>query len=251
MIAMLGFGSATVAARTFLEDAARESIELLVARRPRCEGLQRNGQTALHGAAGQGANSIVQYLVDRGAELDVKDKQGRTPLDVALGVPAAAGAARRAAVGVGPYGEDGGAASRVDDRERPSGPAAAAAGPARRRPPCPSSARSAVTRCSKWPGARRRRWPSSGALRVSKGSPRNARPRQGFRCRRIDQIAVLMLALGAGAAAGMPSAPGAAASSQTQGAESAAQDRRAAEPSGKASTPRHRRNRQESVHGSS
>jgi ankyrin repeat protein len=44
------------------------------------------GQTALHFAAQAGLDSVVQLLADRGAALDVKDKQGRTPLDAALGV---------------------------------------------------------------------------------------------------------------------------------------------------------------------
>ena len=43
------------------------------------------GETALHGAADRGADTIVQFLVDRGAELNVKSKQGFTPLDVAMG----------------------------------------------------------------------------------------------------------------------------------------------------------------------
>jgi len=43
------------------------------------------GETALHGAADRGADTIVQFLVDRGAELNVKTKQGFTPLDVASG----------------------------------------------------------------------------------------------------------------------------------------------------------------------
>ncbi len=43
------------------------------------------GETALHGAANRGADSIVQYLVDLGAKLDTKNKQGFTPLDIALG----------------------------------------------------------------------------------------------------------------------------------------------------------------------
>jgi ankyrin repeat protein len=42
-------------------------------------------ETALHGACDRGADSIVQYLVDRGAALNVKSKQGFTPLDVAMG----------------------------------------------------------------------------------------------------------------------------------------------------------------------
>jgi ankyrin repeat protein len=43
------------------------------------------GDTALHGAANRGADTIVQFLVDHGAKLDTKNKQGFTPLDIALG----------------------------------------------------------------------------------------------------------------------------------------------------------------------
>ncbi|HEV8415680.1 MAG TPA: ankyrin repeat domain-containing protein [Bryobacteraceae bacterium] len=43
------------------------------------------GQTALHIAA-QASDGIVKYLAEHGANLDAKDKQGRTPLDAALGV---------------------------------------------------------------------------------------------------------------------------------------------------------------------
>ena len=41
------------------------------------------GWTALHGAAVRGADSIVQFLADQGARLDVRDKAGKTPLQVA------------------------------------------------------------------------------------------------------------------------------------------------------------------------
>jgi len=44
------------------------------------------GETAMHAAAYRGANSVVQYLFDHGAKLDVIDKSGRTPLAVADGV---------------------------------------------------------------------------------------------------------------------------------------------------------------------
>ena len=44
------------------------------------------GETALHAAAYRGANSVVQYLFDRGAALDVVAVDGRTPLRVADGV---------------------------------------------------------------------------------------------------------------------------------------------------------------------
>ena len=45
------------------------------------------GDTALHGAAGRGANEIVQLLVDRGACLDATNNKGHTPLAIAEGVP--------------------------------------------------------------------------------------------------------------------------------------------------------------------
>jgi ankyrin repeat protein len=44
------------------------------------------GETAMHGAAYRGANSVVQYLFDKGAKLDVQALDGRTPLKVAEGV---------------------------------------------------------------------------------------------------------------------------------------------------------------------
>lgn len=44
------------------------------------------GVTALMGAANRGSDEIVQWLVDKGAKLDVKDKEGRTPLSWAEGV---------------------------------------------------------------------------------------------------------------------------------------------------------------------
>ena len=44
------------------------------------------GETAMHAAAYRGANSVVQYLFDKGAKLDVVDKSGRTPLTIAEGV---------------------------------------------------------------------------------------------------------------------------------------------------------------------
>ena len=64
-----------------------EAVKLLV----EGQGLDVNfvadtGETAMHAAAYRGANSVVQYLFDRGAKLDVIDKSGRTPLAIAKGV---------------------------------------------------------------------------------------------------------------------------------------------------------------------
>ncbi len=45
----------------------------------------RKGYTALHGAASRGDNEMVQYLVDRGAKVDVLNKDGNSPADMAFG----------------------------------------------------------------------------------------------------------------------------------------------------------------------
>lgn len=44
------------------------------------------GLRAIHGAANRGSDDIIRFLVEKGAVLDVADKQGRTPLVWAQGV---------------------------------------------------------------------------------------------------------------------------------------------------------------------
>ncbi|MEI9815206.1 MAG: ankyrin repeat domain-containing protein [Acidobacteriota bacterium] len=44
------------------------------------------GETALHAAAGRGSNPVVEALVALGANVNAKDKQSRTAMDVANGV---------------------------------------------------------------------------------------------------------------------------------------------------------------------
>jgi ankyrin repeat protein len=44
------------------------------------------GVTALMGAANRGSDDIITFLVDKGARLDAKDNEGRTPLSWAEGV---------------------------------------------------------------------------------------------------------------------------------------------------------------------
>ena len=43
----------------------------------------RQGQTALHSAAGRGWADVVAYLLEHGANPALKDGLGRTPLDLA------------------------------------------------------------------------------------------------------------------------------------------------------------------------
>jgi ankyrin repeat protein len=50
-------------------------------------------QTALHGAAEHGFDKFVQFLAEHGADLQAKDANGRTPLDVARGAGGARGGA--------------------------------------------------------------------------------------------------------------------------------------------------------------
>ena len=53
--------------------------------------VDSRGQTGLHGAAFQGFDQVVQFLAEHGAKLDVKDKQGKTPLDSAMGLAGGVG----------------------------------------------------------------------------------------------------------------------------------------------------------------
>ena len=46
-------------------------------------------ETALHGAAARGLNEVVKFLAEHGADLQAKDANGRTPLDLAKGTGAA------------------------------------------------------------------------------------------------------------------------------------------------------------------
>jgi len=45
-------------------------------------------ETALHGAAARGLNDFVKFLADHGADLQAKDANGRTPLELAKGTGA-------------------------------------------------------------------------------------------------------------------------------------------------------------------
>jgi ankyrin repeat protein len=51
--------------------------------------VDKNGETAMHGAAYLGVNSVVQFLVEKGAQIEVwnqKNSSGWTPLTIADGV---------------------------------------------------------------------------------------------------------------------------------------------------------------------
>jgi ankyrin repeat protein len=83
-----GFGRGTSA---FAEDVGTEAelfkaVQLLVEKGADVKVNNDQGGTVMHFAAQSGLNSVVKYLAGKGAALDQKDKQGRTPVDVANGV---------------------------------------------------------------------------------------------------------------------------------------------------------------------
>jgi len=67
------------------ESEALEALKVALAQGLDINQANSKGETALHGAALRGADTIVQFLVEHGAQLDAKTKQGFTPLDVAMG----------------------------------------------------------------------------------------------------------------------------------------------------------------------
>jgi ankyrin repeat protein len=83
-----GFGRGQSA---FAEDVGTEAelfkaVQLLVEHGADVTVNNDAGGTVMHFAAQSGLNSVVKYLAGKGAPLDQKDKQGRTPVDVANGV---------------------------------------------------------------------------------------------------------------------------------------------------------------------
>jgi ankyrin repeat protein len=67
------------------ESEALEALKLTVGLGLAINRENDRGETALHGAASRGADTLVQYLADQGATLNAKTKQGLTPLDFAMG----------------------------------------------------------------------------------------------------------------------------------------------------------------------
>jgi ankyrin repeat protein len=67
------------------ESGALEAVKIFVDGGLDLQTVNSRGETALHGAADRGADTVVQFLADRGASLNVKTKAGFTPLDVAMG----------------------------------------------------------------------------------------------------------------------------------------------------------------------
>ncbi|HTA45426.1 MAG TPA: ankyrin repeat domain-containing protein [Bryobacteraceae bacterium] len=67
------------------EAEALEALKVCVEQGIDINKTNSKGETALHGAASRGADTIVQYLVAHGAKMDLKTGRGFTPLDIAMG----------------------------------------------------------------------------------------------------------------------------------------------------------------------
>jgi ankyrin repeat protein len=82
----LGTKEEDTTGRKKTEPEAIASIKLCLDAGADVNTADNQGETALHGAAQKGWDEVVQFLADRGAKLDAKDKKGRTPLDAANGL---------------------------------------------------------------------------------------------------------------------------------------------------------------------
>jgi uncharacterized protein len=93
LMAAAGLGSKEedTTGRFKTEAEAIEAIQLCLDARVDINAASGQGQTALHAAALKGYDHVVQYLADHGANLNAKDRQGKTPLEEALGQGSGAG----------------------------------------------------------------------------------------------------------------------------------------------------------------
>jgi ankyrin repeat protein len=68
------------------ERSALEAVKLAVEQGADVNAANEKGRTALHGATNLGGNSIVEFLAQKGANLDARDQYQQTPLSIASGV---------------------------------------------------------------------------------------------------------------------------------------------------------------------
>ena len=69
------------------EKESLEAVQLMVELGADVNAANKEGRTALQGAAFGGADSIIQYLVEKGGRLDMKNRWGETALSIAEGDP--------------------------------------------------------------------------------------------------------------------------------------------------------------------
>ena len=79
---MVAAGLGQTDSRIVPESRLLEAVKYLVSLGGDVNEANAGGQTAVHGAAGISAHAIIGYLASQGANLEAKDKGGRTPIDV-------------------------------------------------------------------------------------------------------------------------------------------------------------------------
>ena len=67
------------------EEEVLEAVRMLVELGNDVNAVNDLGETALHGAAFRGVNIVVEYLVEQGAKIDARDRNGWTPWAIAYG----------------------------------------------------------------------------------------------------------------------------------------------------------------------
>jgi ankyrin repeat protein len=86
LMAAAGLGYEEGRQTAWSEAAALEAVTLARELGGDVNTIDDAGNTALHGAALTGANSVVSFLASQGATLDVKNKRGWMPVTIAEGV---------------------------------------------------------------------------------------------------------------------------------------------------------------------
>jgi len=81
----MGHGSNPTRGRYQTDEDAVEALKILLKAGADINRRATNGQTAMHAAALKGWNATIRFLADNGAELEAKDRDGKTPLDFASG----------------------------------------------------------------------------------------------------------------------------------------------------------------------
>jgi ankyrin repeat protein len=84
---MAAAGLAVEESETRIPEARHlEAVRVLIDLGADVRSANKQGDTALHGAAFLGYNEVLQLLLDRGAALNARNKQGQTPYRIALGI---------------------------------------------------------------------------------------------------------------------------------------------------------------------
>jgi ankyrin repeat protein len=85
---MAAAGINWVVKQTYSEsnDDFLKAVEFLYGLGQDVNAVNSMGLRAIHGAVNRGSDDIVKFLVSKGAKLDVKDNEGRSPMDWAEGV---------------------------------------------------------------------------------------------------------------------------------------------------------------------